>query len=154
MNRLDEHLKNLSMRNEKALIVFITAGDPDVAQTEKILESLADNGADCIEIGMPFSDPIADGPVIQRSAARALTHNINSDDIFNIVQRFREKHTTPIVLMGYFNPIARYGLRRFVQRFRSVGGPPPHPGFRARYRFVCTGARRDRRSRLWREMLP
>ena len=121
MNRLTEHLKLLRIKNEKALILFITAGDPTLEDTSEIMKALAKNGADCIELGMPFSDPIGDGPIIQRSTARALKNRVKLDDIFHLVKIFRQGFATPIVLMGYYNPIVRYGIERFVSACKENG---------------------------------
>lgn len=114
MNHLENTLKQLRGQNRKALAFFITAGDPDLANTPAIMEALSDNGADVIELGVPFSDPIADGPVIQRSSRRALQQNVHLPEIFKLTNQFRKSHKTPVVLMGYYNPLLRYGLERFV----------------------------------------
>jgi tryptophan synthase alpha chain len=114
MNRLTQHFELLRAKNEKALILFITAGDPTLKDTSEIMKALAKNGADCIELGMPFSDPIGDGPIIQHSTARALENHIKLDYIFHLVKIFRQEFATPVVLMGYYNPILRYGIERFV----------------------------------------
>jgi len=105
MNRLEKHFAELQKRHEKALILYITAGDPDMAATLNIMQALADNGVDCIELGIPFSDPMADGPVIQRASARALCNHINLQDILSLVKTFRQSYQTPVVLMGYYNTI-------------------------------------------------
>ncbi|MBN2412535.1 tryptophan synthase subunit alpha [candidate division KSB1 bacterium] len=122
MNRLNTHFNNLKNKNEKALILYITAGDPNINTTFEIMKALAENGADCIELGIPFSDPMADGPVIQRASTRALKNDVNVDLIFSIVKRFREHFQTPMVLMGYFNTILRYGMEAFVDTFKKAGG--------------------------------
>ena len=122
MNRLERHFKELQSKNEKALILFLTAGDPTLKDTLEIMTALAENGADCIEIGIPFSDPIADGPVIQRATARALKNNILLDDILELIGKFRLRHNTPIVCMGYLNPIIRYDQEAFCRAFRQAGG--------------------------------
>ncbi len=114
MNRLEKHFADLKSRGDKAAIFFITAGDPSLDETLDIMLSMAKNGADCIELGMPFSDPIADGPVIQRSTARAMKHKVTISDILNLVKRFREKSETPVVMMGYLNPVMRYGVEALV----------------------------------------
>lgn len=114
MNRLENTLKALRQQNRKALAFFITAGDPDLATTLAVMEALSDNGADVIELGVPFSDPIADGPVIQRSSQRALRQQVHLPEIFKLTGQFRKSRKTPVVLMGYYNPIWRYGLERFV----------------------------------------
>ncbi|MBN1478717.1 tryptophan synthase subunit alpha [candidate division KSB1 bacterium] len=121
MNRLEKHLREVKLRDEKAAIFFITAGDPSLKETFNIMLHLAENGADCIELGMPFSDPIADGPVIQRSTLRALKQNVRLEDILKLVQQFRKKSPAPVVVMGYYNPIIRYGVDRFIQDCVSSG---------------------------------
>jgi len=121
MNRLDKRFDELRENGKKAVILFVTAGDPDLPATLDIIKTLAANGTDCIELGIPFSDPIADGPVIQQSTARALAHRITFHDIWNLVAEFRKDHDTPIVLMGYLNPILRYGTDRFVRDCKRYG---------------------------------
>lgn len=122
MNRLEKHFLNLKKENQKALILFVTAGDPDLDETLSIMEAMAQNGVDCIELGVPFSDPIADGPVIQRSTARALKNNINLLNILQLLKTFRKNYDTPVVCMGYLNPIANYGERKFIKDFSNAGG--------------------------------
>jgi tryptophan synthase alpha chain len=122
MNRLEKHMVALKAKNEKALILFLTAGDPDLDTTLDIMGALSHNGVDCIELGVPFSDPIADGPIIQKSTSRALVNKVNVDHIFNTVRRFRQNYNTPVVLMGYYNPIIRYGLNTFAESFKNSGG--------------------------------
>jgi tryptophan synthase alpha chain len=114
MNRLQRHLSELKSRDEKAAIVFITAGDPSLQESLDIMLCMAENGADCIELGIPFSDPIADGPVIQRSTARALKNDVKIKEIFELVKAFRKSSDVPIVLMGYYNPLYRYGLEKMA----------------------------------------
>ncbi len=121
MNRLTKHFDNLKKDKQKAAIFFITAGDPNLHETFHIMESMALAGADCIEIGIPFSDPIADGPVIQRAAMRALTQKITIKNIMQTVKKFRLQWSTSVVLMGYYNPILRYGLRDFFCDCASFG---------------------------------
>src|ERR1041384_3586637 len=101
MNRIDQKFAELKNRGEAALIPFITAGDPDLQTTLEILRSLATAGADCIELGIPFSDPTADGPTIQRSSERALQNGLSLPAIFDVVRQFRKKSQTPIILFGY-----------------------------------------------------
>ena len=112
--RIKEKFKYLKKINKRALVCFITAGDPSKKISEKILKSLPKAGADLIEIGIPFSDPMADGPTIQRSSLRAIKSKVNLKYIFNSVKSFRENdNKTPIILMGYFNPISQYGIENF-----------------------------------------
>ena len=122
MNRLNTHFGQLKNKNEKALILYITAGDPDMNTTLEIMKSIAANGVDCLELGIPFSDPMADGPVIQRASIRALENNVNVDLIFSMLKKFRADYQTPVVLMGYFNTILRYGMDNFVTAFKKAGG--------------------------------
>lgn len=106
----------------KALITYITAGDPSRDVTLNIMHALADNGADIIELGVPFSDPMADGPTIQRAVERALAQNVSLKDVLEIVRRFRETNQkTPVVLMGYLNPIHKMGYEVFAQAAADAG---------------------------------
>ncbi len=112
--RIKEKFKYLKRINKKALVCFVTAGDPGKKTYETILEFLPKAGADLIEIGIPFSDPMADGPTIQRSILRAIKAKVNLKYIFNSVKNFRKNdNKTPIILMGYFNPISQYGIENF-----------------------------------------
>ena len=122
MNRIEKRFNELKANNEKALILFITAGDPSLEETLNIMEAMAQNGVDCIELGIPFSDPIADGPVIQRSTARALRNRVQLKDILNLVTVFRQNYATPVVAMGYLNPVIRFGEERFIREFSRAGG--------------------------------
>ena len=107
---------------KKALVTYIVAGDPDMAESQKILNSLPEAGADIIELGIPFTDPMADGPVIQAAALRALESGMNLTKVLLMVENFRKTNTTtPIVLMGYFNPIFIYGADKFVSDAKAAG---------------------------------
>ncbi|MDZ7316340.1 MAG: tryptophan synthase subunit alpha [candidate division KSB1 bacterium] len=121
MNRLEKKLQGLRQTGEKAAVFFVTAGDPSLTETLAVMEAMADAGADVIELGVPFSDPIADGPVIQRSTQRALAQNVTLPAIFSLVEEFRRQRQTPLVLMGYYNPLLRYGLRRAMQDAARAG---------------------------------
>ena len=121
MSRIDEKFAELKTRGEAALIPFITAGDPDLDTTLKIMIALADAGADCIELGIPFSDPTADGPTIQRSSERALKRPISLTGILRLVRKFRESSEAPVVLFGYFNPFYRFGLEKFAREAAKAG---------------------------------
>jgi len=106
----------------KALIPYITAGDPNPGLTVELMHALVDGGADIIELGVPFSDPMADGPVIQRAAERALVHKVRLLDVLAMVRQFRERNAdTPVVLMGYANPIERLGLTVFAAEAKAAG---------------------------------
>ncbi len=120
MSRIAATFQGLGPR--KALIPFITAGDPHPDDTVALMHALVDGGADIIELGVPFSDPMADGPVIQRAAERALLHKVRLLDVLALVRDFRTRNTTtPVVLMGYANPIERMGLSAFAEQARSAG---------------------------------
>ncbi|OGW18783.1 MAG: tryptophan synthase subunit alpha, partial [Nitrospinae bacterium RIFCSPLOWO2_12_FULL_47_7] len=114
MSRIQERFKLLRSKNEKALSAFITAGDPDLAATKELFSILEKNGADIIELGVPFSDPIADGPVIQKSALRALKSGATLKKIIHLVAEIRKSSQLPIVLMTSFNPVYVYGQEKFV----------------------------------------
>jgi tryptophan synthase alpha chain len=122
MSRITTTFDALKARGRKALIPFITAGDPEPALTVPLMHGLVEAGADVIELGVPFSDPMADGPVIQRSSERALTHGVGLSDILKMVKEFRVKDAkTPIVLMGYANPVEQMGPARFAEEAKAAG---------------------------------
>jgi len=121
MNRIAARFAELKQRNEAALIPFLTAGDPDVAATEQLLLALAEAGADLIELGMPFSDPMADGPTIQASSLRALQGGMTLRGTLDLVARVRQRTQVPLVLMGYFNPVFRYGIEAFARDAAAAG---------------------------------
>lgn len=121
MNRLEKHFGELKSRREKAAIFFITAGDPSLVDTLNMMRCMAENGADCIELGMPFSDPIADGPIIQRATARALKNKITLKNILSTVAEFRKSSDVPVVMMGYYNPLLRFGLKEIVAECGRAG---------------------------------
>lgn len=122
MSRIAARFDELVRANRAAFIPFITAGDPDEETSFAILEKLPHAGADLIELGVPFSDPMADGPAVQASSLRALNAGMRMTKLFRLVRRFRERDTsTPIVLMGYFNPIHHYGVEAFVQDAAEAG---------------------------------
>ena len=108
MTRISTKFEELRREGRKAFIPYITAGDPDLATTESLLLALADAGADVIELGVPFSDPMADGPVIQRASERALKRPIGVADILPVVERVRERSEVPILLFTYFNPLMQF----------------------------------------------
>lgn len=113
--------ERLSAQNQKACGIFITNGFPNPQATLPILHCLADNGADFIELGMPFSDPLAEGLPIQHSSERALRHGVKMADAFAVAKTFTESRDTPLLLMGYFNPILRYGIEAFCQDAKAAG---------------------------------
>src|ERR1700740_2421829 len=114
-SRIDRRFAALKAEGRKALVTFVTAGDPDYTTAKNILFGLPAAGADVIELGMPFSDPMADGPAIQASSLRALKAGASMVKTFALVTAFRRgDNETPIVLMGYYNPIYSYGVERFL----------------------------------------
>ncbi|RCS58061.1 tryptophan synthase subunit alpha [Parvibium lacunae] len=116
MSKIAHRLASLKAQGRKGLIPFITAGDPHPELTVPLLHALVRGGADVIELGVPFSDPMADGPVIQRASERALAQQVGLKQVFQMVTTFRQTDTeTPIVLMGYANPIERMGYEAFTQ---------------------------------------
>ncbi len=121
MTRITETFAALHARREVALIPYITAGDPDLEATFDIVQELARQGADIIELGVPFSDPMADGPTHQRAAERALQSGTSLARILDMVQRLRQSVSVPIILFSYYNPIFRYGGERFAQDARAAG---------------------------------
>jgi tryptophan synthase alpha chain len=122
MSRIKKKFEDLSQNNRRALIPFITAGDPNLEVTLKLMSALVDSGSDIIELGIPFSDPIADGPTIQRASERALAGETSLSNVLDLVKTFRETdRETPVVLMGYANPIEALGVDAFVARAAEVG---------------------------------
>ena len=122
VNRIDATFAKLRRAGRTGLIPYVTAGDPTPASTVPLLNALVGAGADLIELGVPFSDPMADGPVIQRASERALAQGVSLNDVLEMVARFRAQDAgTPIVLMGYANPIEAMGEARFAERARSAG---------------------------------
>ncbi len=122
MSRIQGRFEALRNAGRKALIPYITAGDPHPSLTVPLMRALVEGGADIIELGVPFSDPMADGPVIQRAGDRALKHGVGLSHVLGLVAAFREQDAvTPVVLMGYANPIEAMGVPRFVAGARSAG---------------------------------
>lgn len=122
MSRIKTTLSALAEKKRKGLIPFITAGDPAPELTVPLMHALVAGGADVIELGVPFSDPMAEGPVIQRACERALKHGISMTDVLGFVAEFRKTNAdTPVVLMGYANPIERMGADAFVHGARTAG---------------------------------
>lgn len=105
----------------KAFIAFVTCGDPDLETTEKIIEAMAENGVDLIELGIPFSDPTAEGPVIQEANIRALSQGVTTDKVFEMVRRVRKKVSIPMVFMTYANVVFSYGTERFLKTAAEAG---------------------------------
>nr|WP_100546468.1 MULTISPECIES: tryptophan synthase subunit alpha [unclassified Pseudomonas] len=122
MSRLQNRFAELKAENRAALVTFITAGDPDYATSLSILKGLPDAGADVIELGMPFTDPMADGPAIQLANIRALAGKQGMQQTLQMVREFRQgNQSTPLVLMGYYNPIFVYGVERFISDAKEAG---------------------------------
>lgn len=122
MNRIDQRFAELKSQHRTGLIPFVTAGDPDASWTVAILHALVKCGADIIELGVPFSDPMADGVVIQKASERALDKGMTLTKVLDIVSAFRSKDTTtPLVLMGYLNPIEYFGWERFAAAAQHAG---------------------------------
>ena len=122
MSRLDTTFNALKADNKAAFIAYVMAGDPDAGTTLSMMKGLADKGADVIELGIPFTDPMADGPTIQGAALRALAGGMNLKGVLELVRQFRQTHPdTPVVAMGYANPIFIYGFENFAKDAATVG---------------------------------
>lgn len=121
MSRIDTRFAQLRESGEGALICFVTAGDPDIETTRKVILELERAGADIVEIGIPFSDPIADGPSIQAASMRALENHTNIPAVLELVRSVRKESELPLILMTYYNPIFRYGLARFAADIAEAG---------------------------------
>jgi tryptophan synthase alpha chain len=121
MNRLDITFKDLKQKNEKALVGFVTAGDPGIPVSLDIILSMCDSGLDILELGIPFSDPTADGPVIQRSSSRALDKGVRLSDVLEMTHNIRTRSSIPIILFGYYNPIHTFGIPSFYEAATKAG---------------------------------
>ena len=122
VQRLSQVLLQNRQAGRKNLVTFITAGDPSLTQTEQLMHTLVNAGVDVIELGVPFSDPMADGPVIQRASERAVAQGVGLRDVLELVARFRQSNQhTPVVLMGYANPIERIGQEAFIAEAVQAG---------------------------------
>jgi tryptophan synthase alpha chain len=121
MNRIDNKFKQLKARKKKAFIAYVTAGDPDLSTTEKLVLSFAQSGVDLIELGVPFSDPMADGRTIQAGSQRALESKTTLPKILKLVERLRRKTEIPILFMTYYNPVYHYGEASFIRDAKKVG---------------------------------
>ncbi len=118
MNRLD---KLFSKKKDNVLAVYFSAGHPNLNDTATIIKTLDKSGADIVEVGMPFSDPVADGPIIQESSLRALKNGMNLKLLFDQLKDIRESTQVPIVLMGYLNPVMQYGVKNFCSKCAQIG---------------------------------
>ena len=121
MGRIGKKFEELRAKNEKALIVYLTAGDPSLAATRELILGLEKSGADILEIGVPFSDPTADGPVIQAASQRALKAGTTLRGVLDLVAEIRGASRIPIILFGYFNPIFAYGVEQFARNALKAG---------------------------------
>ena len=121
MGRIEGKFSSLRDRGEKALIIYLTAGDPSLEGTKEIILGLDAAGVDALEIGVPFSDPTADGPIIQAASRRALRNGVTLSNILDMIESLRRASEIPIVLFGYYNPIFIYGNERFAQRAQDTG---------------------------------
>lgn len=121
MNRIEKTFKGLKSLNKKAFIPYIMAGDPSVEKTKELVLVLEECGADIIELGVPFTDPLADGPTIQRAAERALKGGVTLKGVLALVKDLRAKTRVPLVLMTYYNPVFKYGEERFVKDAKDAG---------------------------------
>ncbi|MGM9453695.1 tryptophan synthase subunit alpha [Legionella bozemanae] len=122
MNRIDKTLMRLKANGKKMLSPYITAGDPSPEITVKLMHELVKSGADILELGIPFSDPMAEGPVIQRAMERALAHDVHCQTVLEMVKDFRlQDKETPVVIMGYLNPIEHFGYELFAQHAVEAG---------------------------------
>ena len=117
MNRIDKKLKE----EGKLLSIYFTAGFPNLNDTADIIIKLQESGVDMIEIGLPFSDPLADGPTIQDSSMSAINNGMNTDILFNQLKDIRDKVSIPLIIMGYFNPILQYGVEKFCKKCNEIG---------------------------------
>src|SRR2546429_1660285 len=121
MSRTSEAFGNLTKDGKKGLIPCITAGDPNLQTTKKLIVELARVGATLIELGIPFSDPMADGPVIQRASERALRHAFGIDKVLQVVSDARKETDIPIILFSYFNPLLQFGIERLAREAKGAG---------------------------------
>jgi tryptophan synthase alpha chain len=143
MNRLTEKLQKMKKVGRKALVTYLTAGYPTAAHTEELALLFEKNGADVLEIGIPFSDPIADGKSVQYASQVALCKGMSLDKVYNIVSNIRKKSEIPIVLMGYLNPFMRHGLKHTLEQAKKCGAdaliiPDIIPEQSADIRKLCT----------------
>lgn len=121
MGRIENAFNSLNREGKKGLIPFITAGDPDLQTTEELLFVLSQSGATLIELGVPFSDPMADGPVIQRASERALKRGFGLQQVLDTAARARKRIETPIILFSYYNPLLQFGLKRIAKAAKDAG---------------------------------
>src|SRR5690242_6327471 len=120
-SRIEARFRDLSERGDKGLVIYLTAGDPSLDATGELIGAIDRAGADVIELGVPFSDPMADGPVIQRASERALKHGFGIGDLLETVASVRRTIETPIILFTYFNPILQFGVTRLAEEAKAAG---------------------------------
>src|ERR1700676_1198791 len=120
-SRIAQRFASLRRTGEMGLVAYLTAGDPTLAATEQFVLAVTDAGADVIELGVPFSDPVADGPVIQRASERALRSGTTLAGVLALVKSLRTKTEVPLVLFSYFNPVLQIGVEKFADTARAVG---------------------------------
>ncbi|MCD4718297.1 MAG: tryptophan synthase subunit alpha [Desulfobacula sp.] len=121
MNRIKKKFDELKEKKEKALVGFLTAGDPDFSKSLAIITKMCDAGLDVLELGIPFSDPTADGPVIQRSSARSLANGIHISKILKMTKKLRKTSDIPIILFTYYNPVLAFGIEKFYKEAKKAG---------------------------------
>src|SRR5713226_8250126 len=119
--RIGQRFEQLRAKGELGIVAYVTAGDPTLAATGKIVLALAEAGADVVELGVPFSDPLADGPTIQRASERALKSGTTLAGVIELVRRIRQSSQVPLVLFSYFNPILQMGLEKFARAASEAG---------------------------------
>ena len=119
--KLIDKIKSNNKSGKISFVSYITAGDPDIKTSLNIMENLAENGTDIIELGVPFSDPISDGPTIQKATERALSNKVDMKKVLDLVKKFRKNYSTPIVIFGYYNPFLKYGLNKIMKDIKAAG---------------------------------
>src|SRR4029078_154171 len=112
---------SIKFKNRPSLVAYITCGDPDLGTTRDIVLAAANAGADLIELGVPFSDPVADGPVIQRASERALRNGVTLEQVLDVAREIRTKSAVPLIIFTYLNPVMRFGVERFCARAAEAG---------------------------------
>src|SRR5512147_1265490 len=121
MSRIKNTFNRLKTKNEKALIPYLMTGDPDIAATKRLVLAMEKAGCDIIELGAPFSDPLADGPTIQKAAIRSLKHHTSIKDVLELVAEIRKESQIPLIIMTYYNLVFHYGEERFVNDAAAAG---------------------------------
>ncbi len=121
MNRIDQRFQDLRTAGRKGVIAYLTAGDPDLAVTEELVTEMSHSGVAMVELGVPFSDPVADGPVIQAASARVLKKGITLKDVLSLAGKLRFKTDIPLLIMTYYNPVLSYGIDRFLEDVQKSG---------------------------------